>query len=475
MTLREFARALRKNWWMILGLAIVSTALSAGLAASATPMYEGTVTFFARTPPTVESDPLQGDQFGQQRVNSYVKLLGSERLARNIIDDESDLDLSVSELMRTIEGTADLNTVLLTASVRDSSPARADVILTLLSEEFPALVTEIESNGTTQQAPVELEVVSGPLVKPFPVSPVKRVWIAVGLLLGLVLGTGLALLRALLDRTVRTDEALQTSSGIPVLGWIPLDKASRKQRRFVEHDSGPTLEAFRKLRTNLQFVDIEEPVRVFVVTSAVAGEGKSTTATYLAISFARAGKRVLLVEADLRRPEIAKSLNLEGSVGLTNVLVGQVELRDVVQPWGQFGLHVLASGPIPPNPAELIGSQHMAEVVKQARRAYDFVIIDTAPLLPVTDGAVAAAQADGTLVVVRYGHTKKAEIRRAVELLHAVDARVLGAVLNRIPRRGGDDYSYRTYDYASSGRQNAAAISLPPEALKQHESRHRAG
>ena len=474
MTLREVARALRKNWWVIVGVSMLSTVLSAVLALSATPIYEGEVTFFARTPPTVESDPLQGDQFGQQRVNTYVKLLGSERLAENILDD-TDVDLEVSDLMKTIDGTADLNTVLLTASVRDSSPSRVETILTSLADEFPALVREIESDGTSQQAPVELEVVSGPLIKPFPVSPVKRVWVAAGLLLGLVLGTSLAVLRALLDRSVRTDEALQDASGIPVLGWIPLDKAARKRRNIVEQDTGPTLEAFRKLRTNLQFVDIEAPVGVFVVTSAVAGEGKSTTASYLAISFARAGRRVLLVEADLRRPEIAKTLHLEGSVGLTNLLVGQAELRELVQPWGQFGLHVLASGPIPPNPAELIGSQHMADFVKEARRAYDCVIIDTAPLLPVTDGAVAAAQADGTLVVVRYGHTKKAEVRRAVELLRAVDARVLGAVLNRIPRRGGDDYSYRTYDYEGPGRQATTAVPLPGAPVQGSPRRHRAG
>jgi capsular exopolysaccharide synthesis family protein len=474
VTLREVLRALRKNWWIVLGVTVVTTVLSAVLAVSATPIYEGSVTFFARTPPTVESDPLQGDQFGQQRVNTYVKLLGSERLAENIRD-ETDLDLAVSDLMKTIDGTADLNTVLLTATVRDSSPTRVETILESLSEAFPSLVRDIESDGTTQQAPVELEVVSGPLIKPFPVSPVKRVWVAVGLLLGLVLGTSLGLLRALLDRSVRTDEALQDSSGIPVLGWIPLDRTARKRRHIVEQDSGPTLEAFRKLRTNLQFVDIDAPVGVFVVTSAVAGEGKSTTATYLAISFARAGKRVLLVEADLRRPGIARSLHLEGSVGLTNLLVGQAELRELVQPWGRFDLHVLASGPIPPNPAELIGSQHMADFVKQARLAYDCVIIDTAPLLPVTDGAVAAAQADGTLFVVRYGRTKKAEVRRAVELLRAVDARVLGAVLSSIPRRGGDDYSYRTYDYEGPGRQGAAVAWPPETGIKSEAHRHRAG
>ena len=458
MTLHDVLRALRKHWWIVLVVTVLCTATTTGLALRATPIYEGTVTFFARTPPSAETSALAGDQFGQQRVNTYVKLLGSQRLAERV-HSMTGVDVSVPDLMKEIDGTADLNTVLLTATVHDSSRERVGTIVTSLATEFPALVKEIETqDAADSQAPVDLEVVSGPLVKPYPVSPVKKLWVGVGLLLGLFLGAALALLRALSDRTVRTEETLRRVTQEPILGRLPVEEAAKRGRVLIQNDeSFARPEAFRQLRTNLQFVDIDKPVSVLVVTSAMAGEGKSSTAANLAVSFAEAGKRVLLVEADLRRPALAEVFGLEGAVGLTNVLVGQVALQEVVQPWGREGLHFLASGPVPPNPSELLGSQHMVDLIAEARRHYDLVIIDTAPLLPVTDGAIASARADGVLLVVRYGKTRNAEVERAVDLLRAVDARVLGTVLNRIPLRGGvEGYSYRTYRYEAQSRASLA-------------------
>jgi non-specific protein-tyrosine kinase len=198
----------------------------------------------------------------------------------------------------------------------------------------------------------------------------------------------------------------------------------------------------RQLRTNLQFVDVDHPPRAVVVTSAVPGEGKSTTAANMAITFAQAGSRVLLIEGDLRRPKVAEYLGVEGAVGLTNVLVGQVGIDDVLQPWGRSGLWVLPSGSVPPNPSELLASQNMTELLRDLETRFDLILIDAPPLLPVTDGAVAAARADGALLVVRYGHTTRAQVQLAVESLEAVDAHLLGCVFNMAPAKGGSAYSY---------------------------------
>jgi capsular exopolysaccharide synthesis family protein len=447
VSLTDYLRALRKRWWMIVLSAVVGTALGTVLVFQQTPVYQGTVTFFATTPSTDASSSLQGDLFGQQRVNSYVSLLSSQSLAERVLD-RTGLDLSTRNVMSSIEGRADLNTVLLTAYVRDSSPAQAESMTEAVAEEFPDLVEEIESQSGTKEAPVRLDVVSGPVMTPYAVSPQKRLWVAAGFMLGLMVGVGLALLRALLDRSVRSPDTLREATRTPVLGRIPFDSSSKRSPVLKEGDKRWTRsEAFRQLRTNLQFVDIEEPVRVLVVTSSLAGEGKSSTAANLAATFAETGKRVLLVDADLRRPRLANMLGLEWAVGLTNVLAGQVQLSEVVQPWGSHGLEFLASGPHPPNPSELLGSNHMVTLLAEARQRYDLVIVDTAPLLPVTDGAIAAARADGALVVVRHGKTRLAEVERAVESLRAVDARVLGTVLNRSPVKGDGAYGYDSYKY----------------------------
>ena len=470
MSLRDYLRALRKHWWLVAVSAILGTTISALLVFNAPPVYEGSVQFFASTPSTsAEGSVLQGDQFAQQRVNSYVKLLSSQSLADRVVDDTG-LDMSDTALMGSIEGKADLNTVLFSAYVRDSDKDDVQTIIDSVAFQFPELVDELETQNGQIQAPVTLAVTSGPYLNPNPVSPVKRLGVAVGLLVGLIIGVGLALLRGLLDRTVRTSEVLRSVTNAPVLGRIPADSSSKKEPLLVEGDNRwVRAEAFRQLRTNLQFVDIEKPVSVLVVSSSVAGEGKSSTSANLAVSFAEAGKRVLLVDADLRRPTLAGVFGLEGSVGLTNVLAGQVALEDVVQPWGRHGMHFLASGPIPPNPSELLGSQQMVDLIATVRLQYDLVIVDTAPLLPVTDGAIAAARADGAVIVVRYGKTKGAEVERAIESLRAVDARVLGTILNRSPIKGIDGHTYDGYRYqgprsspADRGTRDPGTTRRPP-------------
>ena len=174
------------------------------------------------------------------------------------------------------------------------------------------------------------------------------------------------------------------------------------------------------------------------------GEGKSTTAVNAALAMVSAGQRVLLVDGDLRRPQVHSMLNLEGSVGLTTALVGQSTLEEVIQTHAESGLHVLAAGRLPPNPAELLQSKAMVELLSRVRGMFDVVLIDTPPLLPVTDAAVIASQTDGAVVVVRFGKTTKDQLGSAVERLHAVDSAPLGIILNMVPtgRSGGYGYGY---------------------------------
>ncbi len=208
-------------------------------------------------------------------------------------------------------------------------------------------------------------------------------------------------------------------------------------------EASPWAEAFRVLRTNMQYVEVDHDQKVFVVTSSLPGEGKSTTAVNLAVTMAVAKNTVVLVEADLRRPQIAERMGLDDGVGTTSVLIGKVALPDALQDFEVTGLKVLACGPIPPNPSELLQSVAMEKLLHDLRGLFDVVIIDAPPLLPVTDAALLTAQADGALVVVRHGKTTRDQLSHSLERLEAVDAKALGVVINRTPtKKSGSKYGY---------------------------------
>ena len=452
MDVSTYLRAVRAHWLLIVALTVVGTVAGVVLVLTATPLYQAKVTFFVTTPSTSGGSPLQGDQFGQQRVNTYVKLLGSERLADRVVTQEG-VELTTEEVTNSIEGTADLNTVLLTATITQPSPEEALALATGVAAQFPDLVEEIESVDGTKEAPVGLDVVSGPTVSSDPVSPKTKLTIGAGVLLGLTAGLGAAIAWSVLDRSVRTVEALEQATAAPVLGTIPFEETAGGSALILGGQAGHARsEAYRHLRTNLKFVDAERPVEVLVVTSSGAGEGKSSTSTNLALTFAGAGKKVLLIDADLRRPTVGEVLGLESAAGLSNVLAGQVDVQDVLQRFGSTQLTVLTSGSTPPNPSELLDSHQMSSLISAMRAKFDLVVIDTPPVLPVTDAAIVSTKADGAIVVVRYGKTRTTDAKAALDSLRAVDARVLGTVLNRMPyQRKSYSDRYGLYESAQDG------------------------
>lgn len=455
MELRDFIRVVRKHWWLVLVVMGIAVGAGAVVTIQTPPQYASSVTFFVTTSNRGDvTDAYQGGLFSQERVKSYADLLTSERLARAIADREK-LDMSADEITKRISAIALPETVLLKATVTDGSRERADKIAKAMATEFVALIRTLETPPGALAPTVKVEVVGGPRLQLEPVSPRPVRNIGLAALLGLLLGLGLAVLREILDTTVKSQELLRELSGAPTLVTVAFD-ASAKKAPVVIEGSGHSArsEAFRQLRTNLQFVNVDRPLKALVLVSAVPGEGKSTTAANLAFTLAQAGSRILLVEADLRRPKVAEYLGVEGAVGLTNVLVGQVELADVIQPWGRSGLFILPSGSTPPNPSELLASQTMTSLLETMREQFDLVVIDAPALLPVTDGALLAARADGALLVVRHGHTTRAQVTSAMAILDAVDAPLLGSVFNMAPRKGGDAYTYH-YGYGYSDRTEA--------------------
>lgn len=447
MDLQGYVRAVRKSWWIIALACVIGINLGGAAAAIATPQYRSTVVFFVSTPSSSTGSSLQADQFAQRRVSSYVGVLTSDRVAELVVQ-QSRTDESVSTVRASIGASADLNTVLLTATVTTNSSQRSQLYASVIANQFGGVVNELDGRGATDKPEVVFNVLSGPTAASSPVSPRVKLDLAVGFAAGLVLGLFLALARELvLSLTIRSQDVLRASAESPVLATVPFDKKAKHEPLAAAGSPGALrAEAFRQLRTNLSFIDVARPARMIVVTSASAGEGKTTTAVNLALAMASGGQRVLLLDADLRRPRVASSLKLPDEVGLTTVLSGAATIGDVVQPFGPDQLDVMGCGAVPPNPSELLGTPAMAGVLAAVRSEYDTVVIDTPPLLPVTDAAVVALQADGAVIVVRHGRTRRTQVESAVRSLQGVNARVLGAILSMVPLARGDTYDAYGFD-----------------------------
>jgi non-specific protein-tyrosine kinase len=448
-------RLLRRRWRLI----ALFTLLALGAAAAATVLqhkvYTAKAQLFVSAQDRASSSDISsaytGGLFTQQRVKSYVDVITSARTAA-LVKDKLSLAESPAAIAEQITASAPLDTVLIDVSVTDRDPARAQQIANAVGYTFPGLVDEIERPVSGGPSPVKVSMVQPAALPTVPTSPRANLNLALGLLVGLAVGMGGAVLRETLDTTVKSPEGAEELVGAAMIGAISYD-ADAAKKPLVVHVSpnSPRAEAFRTMRTNLQFVDIEHALRSVVVTSSIPGEGKSTTACNLAITLAQAGVRVVLIEGDLRRPRVADYMGLESAVGLTSVLLGRTSLDDALQPWGDGTLQVLASGPLPPNPSELLGSAGMTHLMRELEGRVDLVLIDAPPLLPVTDAAVLGVICSGVLMVVHCNSTRREQLTRAVATVNAVGAAMLGTILNMVPTKGPDAYAYG-YGYGYGGK-----------------------
>lgn len=467
MKLRDYLRSLRKHWLVVTACTLAGVLAALGLTLMQSPVYAATARLFLSVQLTGQdtSGLAQGGQFTQQRVKSYADIIDSPQVAAAVIA-QLNLPDTPEQLSKKVTASSPLDTVLLDVSVRDGSPTRARDVANAVAAQFGRLVTELETPPGAAVSPVKVSVVRPATLPTTPAAPNRSLNLALGLLIGVSLGAGGAVLRDSLDTSITDPDSLSARTGVFTLGAIGNDpEASERPLIVAAHPQSPRAEAFRQLRTNLQFTDVDNPPRSIVVTSSVPSEGKSTTTCNLAITMVSAGMRVALVDGDLRRPQVATYLGLEGSVGLTSVLVGQVALDDALQVWGEVGaLHVLPAGAAPPNPSELLGSQAMSDLLHTLEDRYDLVIVDSPPLLPVTDAAVLATIASGCLLLVRYGRTRQEQLDRALESLRAVGAQLFGVVLNMTPTKGPGAYRY---GYGSGYRPETYAADRDPPAVPE--------
>lgn len=474
MTLQDYYKLLRARWITVCACIAAGVVVSVAVTLLTTPLYQASTRLFVSTTSGASlAETYQGNRFSQERVVSYVELLKGQTVAQRTID-KLGLNLSASTLQSNVKASAKLDTVLIDVSVTDASPVRARDIANTLSDEFVAMVRQLETpdDGSSPDSRVVVEQRAS--VPAHPVVPNKLQNIGIGLALGFLLGIGLALLRGLLDNSVKDRETLEQITGVGMVGNIPLDKDRRKQPAIhFEHDNSAIAEAFRKLRTNFQFLAVDSPPRLVVVTSSTPSEGKSTTAINIALALAEAEHNVLLVDGDMRRPALHKYLDLIGPVGFSTVLSGQAALEEVLQKTQFPGLTVLTAGAVPPNPSELLGSLAARKVLNEARSQFDYIIIDSSPLLAVTDAAILAASSDGVLIMTRFGQTKKDQLAHAMGNLRDVGASVLGAVFTMTPARGYASYKYNYSYYGTdgdSGGIDSSTNSMLPKSSEAHMS-----
>jgi tyrosine-protein kinase len=474
LTIQDFVRLLRSRWLIICATAAVGVASAVAVTLLTTPLYQASTRLFVSTSTTSgdASEIYSGNLSSQQRVLSYTKLLTGETLAQRTID-KLQLDMTAEDLRKEVRATAAPNTVLIDVSVLDPSPDRARDIADALSDEFVVMVRELETplDGATPAARVVVE--QHATVLDHPTVPKTTRNIAIGVALGLMLGIGLAVLRDRLDNTVKDREVLEEIAGVGLVATIPLDKDRRKDPGIsFANDHSPIAEAFRELRTNLQFLEVDDPPRVLVVTSSLPGEGKSTTAINIALALAEAENNVVIVDGDMRRPKLAEYLELIGSVGLSTVLAGRASLHEVLQKTRYPGLTALTSGAVPPNPSELLGSLAAKKVLSELRGGFDYVIVDSSPLLAVTDAAILAAESDGVLVIAKFASTKREQLTHAVGNLTHVGARILGAIFAMSPAGANGYYHAKYYGEGgnpSSGSQATSRRIEDPRSRRRHK------
>ena len=393
-----------------------------------------------------------------QRVKSYADLTSSPAVTEPVIS-ALNLDLTPRQLREMVTVTSPADSVLLDVEVTDTDPQRASAIANAVAHELAALIEELETPRGTDASTVKVTITKPSVPPETPSAPRVLMNLALGLAAGLAIGFVVAVVRHLFDRRLKTLDDLRAIAGVSVLGETLHNRNSVSRPLTALDVRSAAAERYRGIRAALKFADVNKPVRQLAITSPRSGEGKSTLACNLAIVFAHGGLRTCLVEADLRRPNAHRYMGIEAGLGLTDVLIGDAQLPQVVVPWDDGLVDFLPAGSLPPDPVALLESRAMQKLAAHLAAEYDIVIYDCPPVRPVTDALVLAQWLDGVVVVARAGRTSREDLAACVEAVNEAKLRLLGTALSDV--RGSKD-SY--YD-AKAGRGGAALteITLPTE------------
>ncbi|MDI9894198.1 polysaccharide biosynthesis tyrosine autokinase [Rhodococcus sp. IEGM 1381] len=473
MEIREYGRILRAGWWIVALVTVIGIAGGWAYTFFTAPQYQACARLFVTTEGgSSVGEAYQNNLFSQERVSSYAGLATSTQVAQRAVD-QLQLSMSAEELRSRVTATPIEKTVLLDLCATDADPAVAQVLTNAVAGQLTQLVQELETSQRGGSPAAGATIVDQGDVPSTPIGMGLYTALGLGAAIGLVFGLALALLRGLMDRSIRDRPRAEEISGRVVLGGLPVDASRPKSAVAFMSKMG---EPLRALRTNIRFLGGGSPPRVITVTSPAAGEGRTSTAIDLASVLAEAGHKVLLVGGDLRDDALGNRLGLSQGSGLSTVLSGEHRVEDAIQRDVFDGVSVLPSGPVPPNPSELLGSDRAQVLLESLRGDYRYVIVDTPPLLKVTDGAILTALADGTLVLARTGRTTRDALRRAVKVLDGVNGTVLGVVTTFEPARhrlrAGSGRSAGNSETGSSASHSASkfGVSSGSDQVKSEDS-----
>lgn len=438
MELQQYVQVLREYWRSIVATILVTICLVAGYTILQTPQYSTKATIFVSVESGETAGELsQGATYAERQVQSFVEVASTSIVLQPVID-ELQLDTTPASLASRISVSSPGTTSLIDISVSGADPDEITTIANTTAGSLVTTVDELSPQRSDGRGLVSAAIINPAVVPSSPTSPNATTNLVLAVVLGILLGYGQALLRSILDTRVRNVDDIQEITEVPVLAAVAHQDPKASKESQHAH-----AEAYRRLRTNISFIGLGGERRPsLVVTSSLRGEGKTQTAVNLAKVLAQAGDNVLLIDADLRRPQVAARLKLDSELGLSDVLSRRGNLSDLTI-LADDNLWVLPAGTVPPNPSELLGSLSMEKLLQVAEREFDHVIIDSPPVLPVTDATILASKAGGAVLVARADMVRKNQLESALEQLSTGQAEVAGIVVNDLNvTKRTDQYGY---------------------------------
>ncbi len=455
MELQQYAQLAKRYWRSMVAIVLLCIAAAGGLTLILRPSYTSHSSIFVSVDSGASGGDLyQGASYAEQQVTSFSKLANSELVLKPVIA-RLGLATSPGALAKHIVVTSPTSTSIIDIAATDNNPHQAAAIADTVAQSLVSAVSKLSPTSPTGTQLVTATIVNTATVSATPTSPKPLTNLVLGLVLGVVIAAGQALVRSAIDTRIKTTDDLARVLDAPLLAAVGHVGLMDESDSYATGD--PNTEAYRRLRTNVGFLTPgTEHRRSLVVTSPNQSEGKTQTIIGLARMLAQAGERVLLIDADMRRPTLAQRLRLDPEPGLSQVLAGRGRIDDFVIQVDDGTLFVLPAGSLPPNPAELLASRTMENLLATAEAMYDYVLIDSPPVLPVTDSVVIAERVSGVILVIRSGRTRVQDVREAARLLETAGVTISGAVVNDVARSSRYGYGGYGSAYYSSSQPGSA-------------------
>lgn len=436
MELRDYINIVRKRWIVIIAIMLLVIAGVLIYSYLQEPVYKAKATCMVTATVTGR------DEYSAiQIIEQLLETINEIAVSRPVLESTAEKLMntrSLRQLQQSVSSNVVRDTQLIIISATDLEPLTAMLLANAASDSLIEFINQKEGNGT-----YKIEKVESATLPKSPASPKPVRNGIIGGFIGLILGLGCAAVLEYLDVSVKSKEELGELLEQPVLAEIPNDESSRTGRKAEDFTEDPgILEQTRTLRTNIQYLGVDSNLQTILITSPSLGEGKSFISEQLAKAFAASGKKVLLLDADLRKPSIVDG----NAKGLTDVMIGSTDLEEALGKSDTDGLWVLSSGPIPPNPSELLDSDAMQKILDSLKSEYDIVVIDSCPIGTFSDPLVLASKVDGTLLVVEARSTNVESVRNAAELLSGPSTKLLGTVLNKVKIGKHHYYYYESHE-----------------------------